>query len=113
MPDGQDGLLLVELAQWATAIGLEDATVELFGEGFDPERRPSRAAARCEPSSSSERRSRRSPRTTSSARIWPSTDCGSRACGAGWRQRRFVSVSSSGCPGLYANFEALAGRQSG
>ncbi len=37
MADRQDGVLLVQLAQWGTAMGLEDALQALWADNFDPE----------------------------------------------------------------------------
>ena len=37
MADTQQGLLLVELAKWGTAMGIEDALDEIFDDSFAPE----------------------------------------------------------------------------
>lgn len=37
MADKQDALLMVQLAQWGTSLGLQDATVAVLADGFDPE----------------------------------------------------------------------------
>lgn len=37
MADKQDALLMVQLAQWGTGMGLQDATAAVFADGFDPE----------------------------------------------------------------------------
>jgi hypothetical protein len=44
MPDrsSNEGLLLVELAQWASIAGIDEATAALFDEDFDPDRADAR-----------------------------------------------------------------------
>ncbi len=37
MADHNDAVLLVQLAQWGTAMGIEDATLAVLSEDFDPE----------------------------------------------------------------------------
>jgi len=37
MVDRQDGALLVQLSQWGSAMGLEEAMHAVWAEGFDPE----------------------------------------------------------------------------
>lgn len=37
MADKQDGALLVQLAQWSTSMGADDAMRKLYSDGFDPE----------------------------------------------------------------------------
>jgi len=37
MADRQDGILLVQLAQWGSAMGLEEAMQAMWADGFDPE----------------------------------------------------------------------------
>lgn len=37
MADKQDALLMVQLAQWGTDLGIQDATAVIFGDDFDPE----------------------------------------------------------------------------
>ncbi|MDX6298110.1 MAG: hypothetical protein QOI51_1967 [Nocardioidaceae bacterium] len=37
MADRHDAALLVQLAQWGTAMGIEDATVAVFADDFEPE----------------------------------------------------------------------------
>ncbi len=36
-PIREDAQLIVQLAQWGTALGIEDAMPELFSDDFDPE----------------------------------------------------------------------------
>jgi hypothetical protein len=36
-PTREDAQLMIQLAQWGTAIGLQDATSKLWADGFDPE----------------------------------------------------------------------------
>jgi hypothetical protein len=36
MADKQDAVLLVQLAQWGTSLGLQDAMDAVFADGFDP-----------------------------------------------------------------------------
>jgi hypothetical protein len=36
-PTREDAQLMIQLAQWGTALGLEEATAKLFAENFDPE----------------------------------------------------------------------------
>lgn len=36
-PTHEDAVLMVQLAQWTTSLGLEDAMPELFSPEFDPE----------------------------------------------------------------------------
>lgn len=36
-PTREDAQLMIQLAQWGTSLGFEDAMPELFAEGFDPE----------------------------------------------------------------------------
>jgi hypothetical protein len=37
MADRQDALLLVQLAQWGTSMGIEDAMLGILADDFDPE----------------------------------------------------------------------------
>jgi hypothetical protein len=37
MADQQDAMLLVQLAQWGTSMGLEDALLAVLADDFDPE----------------------------------------------------------------------------
>ncbi len=37
MADRQDGALLVQLAQWGSMMGIEEAQQALWADGFDPE----------------------------------------------------------------------------
>jgi hypothetical protein len=37
MADRQDAALLVQLAQWGTSMGLQDAMQKVFADDFDPE----------------------------------------------------------------------------
>jgi len=37
MADRQDGALLVQLAQWGSALGMEDAMSALWDDAFDPQ----------------------------------------------------------------------------
>ena len=37
VPTHDDAVLMVQLAQWATTLGLEDAMSHVFGSDFDPE----------------------------------------------------------------------------
>ena len=36
-PTHEDAQLLVQLAQWGTALGLDDAMAQVFADGFDPD----------------------------------------------------------------------------
>src|SRR3954454_15103644 len=36
MADRNDAALIVQLAQWATMMGLDEAILEIFGDDFDP-----------------------------------------------------------------------------
>ena len=36
MADRDDAALIVQLAQWATMMGLDEAILEIFGDDFDP-----------------------------------------------------------------------------
>lgn len=36
MADKQDAALMIQLAQWASTLGLQDATRTIFDDGFDP-----------------------------------------------------------------------------
>lgn len=37
MPDRQDGEMIVQLAQWGSAMGLEEAMHAVYADDFDPE----------------------------------------------------------------------------
>lgn len=37
MADRQDGVLMVQLAQWGSAMGIEEAMRAVWADGFDPE----------------------------------------------------------------------------
>jgi len=37
MADQKDGVLMVQLAQWGSALGLEEAMQAVWADGFDPE----------------------------------------------------------------------------
>jgi len=36
-PTNEDAQLMLQLAQWGTALGVEDAMTEIFSESFDPQ----------------------------------------------------------------------------
>ena len=36
-PTNEDAQLMLQLAQWGTTLGVEDAMAEIFAESFDPE----------------------------------------------------------------------------
>ena len=36
-PTNEDAQLMLQLAQWGTALGIEDATAEILSESFDPQ----------------------------------------------------------------------------
>jgi hypothetical protein len=42
MANREDGVLLVQLAQWGTSLGLQDAMAAIFADDFDPESAPAR-----------------------------------------------------------------------
>ena len=36
-PTNEDAQLMLQLAQWGTALGIEDASAEIFSDSFDPQ----------------------------------------------------------------------------
>ncbi len=111
MPDRNDAMLLVELAQLATAMGLDDAIGELFKPDFDPESATidGNAAVRkaLEFGETVGTLTKHHLFDTELALDWLwVAGIWSRVGPAALRQREEL-----GAPALYENFEALAERQ--
>ena len=108
-PTAEDARLLIQLARWGTALGIEEMLPSLFDESFDPEvadalsDRPVRTMLMFGESLGDARQARPAERTSSST-----TGSGSRGSGRAWVRPRIRQRERLGEPRLYENFEALA-----
>jgi len=110
MPDREDGALLVQLSQWGSAMGLEEAMHAVWADDFDPE------AASAEDILVSRLLNWGETIGTLTKNGLIDTDLvldwlwvsgvWARVGPAAWKQR-----DKHGVPELYENFEALAAKQ--